>query len=66
MNTRFRTPSILFRSIDRLMQNVLPQLSFSFCSHQLIHADFSGGQILRPVCMRQIHQPHEGLRPTGE
>ena len=27
------------------MQHVLPQLSFSFCRHQPIRADFSGGQI---------------------
>ena len=45
MNTGFRGPSILFRSIHRLMQNVVPQLSFSFYRHQLICVDFSGGQI---------------------
>src|SRR2546426_11010045 len=38
-------PSIPFRSIHRLIQSVLPQLSFSFYRHQPIHADFSGGQI---------------------
>src|ERR1051325_1837615 len=45
MNTGFRTPSIPFRSIHRLIQSVLPQLSFSFYRHQPIRADFSGGQI---------------------
>ena len=45
MNTGFRTPSIPFRSIHRLIQSVLPQLSFSFYRHQAIRADFSGGQI---------------------
>jgi hypothetical protein len=45
MNTGFRTPSIPFRSIHRLTQSVLPQLSFSFYRHQPIRADFSGGQI---------------------
>ena len=45
MNTGFRGPSILFRSIHRLIQSVLPQLSFSFYRHQPIRADFSGGQI---------------------
>src|ERR1035438_2978637 len=38
-------PCIPFRSIHRLIQSVLPQLSFSFYRHQPIHADFSGGQI---------------------
>src|SRR5450759_2399283 len=45
MNTGFRRPSIPFRSIHRLIQSVLPQLSFSFYRHQSIRADFSGGQI---------------------
>lgn len=45
MNTGFRRPSIPFRSIHRLIQSVLPQLSFSFYRHQPIRADFSGGQI---------------------
>src|ERR1700751_5909975 len=45
MNTGFCTPSIPFRSIHRLIQSVLPQLSFSFYRHQSIRADFSGGQI---------------------
>src|SRR6266568_551436 len=45
MNTGSSTPSIPFRSIHRLIQSVLPQLSFSFYRHQPIHADFSGGQI---------------------
>ena len=45
MNTGFCAPSIPFRSIHRLIQSVLPQLSFSFYRHQPIRADFSGGQI---------------------
>jgi len=45
MNTGFRAPSIPFRSIHRLIQSVLPQLSFSFYRHQPIRADLSGGQI---------------------
>src|SRR6266566_828590 len=45
MNTGFCAPSIPFRSIHRLIQSVLPQLSFSFYCHRPIHADFSGGQI---------------------
>ena len=45
MNTGFRTLSIPFRSIHRLIQSVLPQLSFSFYRHQPVRADFSGGQI---------------------
>jgi len=45
MNTGSDAPSIPFRSIHRLIQSVLPQLSFSFYRHQPIHADFSGGQI---------------------
>jgi len=45
MNTGFAHPAFLFRSIHHLIQSVLPQLSFSFCRHQPLHADFSGGQI---------------------
>jgi hypothetical protein len=45
MKTGSCTPSIPFRSIHRLIQSVLPQLTFSFHRHQSIHADFSGGQI---------------------
>ena len=45
MNTGFCAPSIPFRSIHRLIQSVLPQLSFSFYRHQSIRAGFSGGQI---------------------
>src|SRR5438876_1439349 len=37
--------SIPFWSMHRMIQSVLPQLSFSFYRHQPIHADFSGGQI---------------------
>jgi Transposase DDE domain group 1 len=39
------SPSIPFRSIHRLIQSVVPQLTFSFHPDQPIHADFSGGQI---------------------
>ena len=45
MNTGSGTPSIPFRSIHRLIQSVVPQLTFSFYRHQPIRADFSGGQI---------------------
>lgn len=45
MNTGFRRPSIPFGSIHRLIQSVVPQLSFSFYRHRSIRADFSGGQI---------------------
>ena len=45
MNTGSCTPSILFRSIHRLIQSVVPQLTFSFHRHHLIRTDFSGGQI---------------------
>src|SRR5438132_5942524 len=45
MNTGFPHPAFPFRSIHRLIQSVLPQLTFSFYRHQLIRADFSGGQI---------------------
>ncbi len=45
MSTGFCAPSIPLRSIHRLIQSVLPQLSFSFYRHQPIRADFSGGQI---------------------
>lgn len=38
-------PSIPFRSIHRLIQSVVSQLTFSFYRHQAIRADFSGGQI---------------------
>src|SRR5438552_2584341 len=48
MNTGFRTLSIPFRSIHRLIQSVLPQLRFSFYRHQLLCADFSGVQALNP------------------
>lgn len=45
MNTGFLGPSIPFRSIHRLIQSVVPQLTFAFHRHHLILADFSGGQI---------------------
>src|SRR6266536_3717890 len=45
MNTGSCAPGLPFRSIHRLIQSVLPQLTFSFYRHQPIHADFSGGQI---------------------
>jgi len=34
-----------FRSIHRLLQSVVSQLTFSFYRHQAIRADFAGGQI---------------------
>ena len=39
------TQNIPFRSIHRLIQSVVPQLTFAFHRHHLILADFSGGQI---------------------
>ncbi len=45
MNTGSSTPSIPLWSIHRLIQSVVPQLTFSFHRHHLIRADFSGGQI---------------------
>jgi len=45
MNTGFGGPGIPFRSIHRLIQSVLSQLNFSFYRHEIIRADFSGGQI---------------------
>jgi DDE family transposase len=45
MNTGSCTPSIPFRSIQRLIQSVLSQLTFSFYRHGRIQADFSGGQL---------------------
>ncbi len=45
MNTGSFPPSIPFRSIHHLIQNVLSQLTFSFYSHHPIRANFSGGQI---------------------
>src|SRR5438876_4395635 len=65
MNTGFRTPSIPFRSIHRLIQSVLPQLSFSFYRHQPIRADFSGGQITSDaglLPMRPFDQRHRLTR----
>src|SRR5437667_6184163 len=76
MNTGFRTPSIPFRSIHRLIQSVLPQLSFSFYRHQPIRADFSGGQITSDaglLPLRAFDQRHRlsrelaaGLRDPGQ
>jgi hypothetical protein len=65
MNTGFRGPSILFRSIHRLIQSVLPQLSFSFYRHQSIRADFSGGQITSDaglLPLRAFDQSHHLTR----
>ena len=45
MNTGFLRSSIPFRSIHRLIQSVLPQLTFSFYRHRPLQADFSGGQM---------------------
>jgi len=62
MNTGSCTPSIPFRSIHRLIQNVLPQLTFSFHRQQAIHADFSGGQITSDaglLPLRAFDQRHQ-------
>lgn len=45
MNTGSCTPSSPFRSIHRLIQSVLSQLTFSFYQHRDLRADFSGGQL---------------------
>ena len=45
MNTGSCTPIIPLWSIPRVIQSVVPQLTFSFHRHHLIRADFSGGQI---------------------
>src|SRR3989442_4812397 len=65
MNTGFCAPSIPFRSIHRLIQSVLPQLSFSFYRHQPVLADFSGGQITSDaglLSLRSFDQRHKLTR----
>src|SRR2546426_4543737 len=65
MNTGFRTLSIPFRSIHHLIQSVLPQLRFSFYRHQLLCADFSGGQITSDdglLPLRAFDQRHDLTR----
>lgn len=62
-------PGILFRSIRRLIQSVLPQLSFSFYRHQPVLADFSGGQITSDaglLPLRAFDQRHHLTRDLGE
>src|SRR5439155_15868578 len=66
MNTGFRTPSIPFRSIHRLIQSVLPQLSFSFYRHQPIRADFSGGQITSDAGLLPLRAFDQRHRLTRE
>src|SRR6266568_5248605 len=69
MNTGFRGPSIPFRSIHRLIQSVLPQLTFSFYRHQPILADFSGGQITSDaglLPLRAFDQRHHLTRELAQ
>src|SRR5438876_11657484 len=66
MNTGFRTPSIPFRSIHRLIQSVLPQLSFSFYRHQPVLADFSGGQITSDAGLLPLRAFDQRHRLTRE
>jgi len=65
MNTGVRSPCIPFRSIHRLIQSVVPQLTFSFYRQQPIHADFSGGQITSDaglLPLRAFDQRHDLTR----
>src|SRR5712691_5741881 len=65
MNTGVRSPCIPFRSIYRLIQSVVPQLTFSFYRQQPIHADFSGGQITSDaglLPLRAFDQRHDLTR----
>src|SRR5712692_11078709 len=69
MSTGFCAPSIPFRSIHRLIQSVLPQLSFSFYRHQPVRADFSGGQITSDaglLPLRAFDQRHGLTRSLAE
>src|SRR5438128_1258020 len=62
-------PSIPFRSIHRLIQSVLPQLTFSFYRHQPIRADFSGGQITSDaglLPLRAFDERHHLTRDWAE
>jgi DDE family transposase len=57
----FREPSTLFRSIPNVT-SCIPQLSFSFCRHQPVLADFSGGQITSDaglLALRAFDQRHD-------
>jgi hypothetical protein len=52
-----------------LIQSVLPQLSFSFHRHQLIRADFSGGQITSDaglLPLRAFDQQHRLTRDLAQ
>src|SRR5437762_2765556 len=66
MNTGFRTLSIPFRSIHRLIQSVLPQLRFSFYRHQLLCADFSGGQITSDAGLLPLRSFDQRHRLTSD
>src|SRR6266700_5695842 len=69
MNTGSCAPSIPFRSIHRLIQSVLPQLSFSFYCHRPIRADFSGGQITSDaglLPLRAFDQRHHLTRDLAQ
>ncbi|PYX69664.1 MAG: hypothetical protein DMG72_20370, partial [Acidobacteria bacterium] len=62
-------PSIPFRGIHRLIQSVLPQLTFSFYRHQPIRADFSGGQITSDaglLPLRAFDERHHLTRDWAE
>ena len=62
MNTGSCAPSIPFQSIHRLIQSVVPWLTFLFHRRHPVRADFSGGQItsdawvLPPRAFDQRHQ----------
>jgi hypothetical protein len=52
-----------------LIQNVLPQLTFSFHRHQSIQADFSGGQITSDaglLPLRAFDQRHHLTRDLAQ
>ena len=66
MNTGFAAPVIPFRSIHRLIQSVVPQLTFSFHRHQLIRADFSGGQITSDAGLLPLRAFDQRHRLTGD
>jgi len=69
MNTGSSTPSIPFRSTHHLIQNVLPQLTFSFHRHQSIQVDFSGGQITSDaglLPLRAFDQRHHLTRDLAQ
>src|SRR2546421_8620398 len=66
MNTGFRILSIPFRSIHRLIQSVLPQLRFSFYRHQLLCADFAGGQITSDAGLLPLRSFDQHHRLTSD